>query len=57
MNERIEKIKNHFDENKDRYLVGVCCTVVSGSIVFMIGRSETGTEIVQKSHKSVSEIV
>ncbi len=35
MNERIEKIKNHFHENKDRYLIGGCCTVVSGAVMFV----------------------
>ncbi len=48
MSERIDKIKTHLCENKDRYLIGGCCTVVSGAVMFIIGRSEAGTEIVQK---------
>ncbi len=48
MNKRIEKIKTHLHENKDRYLIGGCCTVVSGAAMFVIGRSEARAEIVQK---------
>ncbi len=48
MHKRIEKIRDHVSENKDRYIVGVCCTVVGGSVMFVVGRSDTGAEIAQK---------
>jgi hypothetical protein len=49
MNQKIEKMKTHFRENKNVYIaVGISSAVTAASILLVLNRSESGAQIVQK---------
>lgn len=45
---KIEKIKNHFHENRTVYLACGVTAVVTGAGILFFSASKTGTEVVQK---------
>jgi hypothetical protein len=48
MNQHVEKIKKHLQENKTVYIAGAGCLVVAG-ITFLIMRSSSGSTILRDS--------
>jgi hypothetical protein len=51
MNEKIERIKKHFVENKKVYIgigIGIVVGGVSAGVLFALKNSDSGTKIVQK---------